>query len=129
VPLNKTNTRNAHRNNFCGLTEYVTLIRRNSDGTITANSVRETWVGMTMFDVNEQTVQTDNAGITKTFTKLKLFLRPGDGNRQPPKIGDRIRFKNGDVWEVLGEPGVNEELFGNNVMSFDGVLSVPPAGG
>ncbi len=124
MPLNPNNVRQSWRTAFGGIIEYATLVRRNSNGTIDANSVRETWVAF-FFTNTESTFAAGESDITEFTGEITLFMRYNETRRKPPKVGDQVRRKDGTDWELLGQKGIQHQLFGSSAFRFDAVKRVP----
>ena len=106
MPLNPSNSRNAHRTVYAGLTFAVVLRRRNADGTMRVSKdqagnqtlpVQENWVAYTE-------TQTEQVEGNQTITRRDwLLFNDGCGgcHEEPPGIGDQIVWpQKGTTWDI-----------------------------
>jgi hypothetical protein len=113
MPLNRYNTRSSWRQDFGGITEYVTLKRRGPDGKF--SGVQELWVAQAM-PSTQRVEDFDGKQVTIVERQWHLFRRFGD-RWQPPNVGDLIVRRSRDLtsWEIApNAEGVERQLFGNS---------------
>lgn len=107
MPLRRQYMRNFDRL-YAPMVEWGTVRYRNEDGTLT-NCVQQGW-RMQWQPQTEAQEGASNETITTNRCTWRLFRKT---QPYPPRVGDQIVARNGDVWEVVGpiEHKMRENIF------------------
>ncbi len=84
--------------NYGGFVGFVTLRRRNSDGTMD-DPVTQRWKAVWK-PITEETEATDNETVATWRRQWTMFRKRPD--QTAPNAGDQIIDRKGDVWEIIG---------------------------
>ncbi len=129
MPLTAQLSRNAHLGPYAGLTEPITMRRRNPDGTMD-DAVQEAWIAYPVPAV-ESSDQT-GVQITNVHRDWLAFNVGCDGVFfGPPRIGDQIgRNRDGSWWDISPESTItymDTSNYGFRIQSTKRVI--PPVNG
>lgn len=129
MPLGPTNSRNAHSGVYSGLTEPLTVRRRNTDGTM-RDAVQEQWVGYVSPQVEQSSiVRVQITNISRDFLMFNVGCG-GPSGYGPIRIGDQIGRRDGSWWDVAPECRITAKDNVNYGFFIEGCQQViPPVNG